>query len=295
MRVIFNVLRDGLSAINTANSQLAQAQQQVATGKRISGAGDDPTAAQQATLERSTIGTIDAYTRTRDSAAARLAAADQVLSGYSDKLTAAIVAGTGAQGSQKDPAALAAASQQVRGLRDSIAGDLNSTFNGTYLFSGTAADTPAYAQSGGAWTYQGTTDTTQVEVEPGRLVSVSFNGQAIAQGSDSTNVLTALDDLANAIDSGDSTAIGNGVAALQRAFDRAQRALGALGADEKGADQAQVRLTSLRQAADTRRSTYEDANLAEAVTRLTQAQTAYQAALGAVSTVERQSLLDYLR
>jgi len=38
-----------------------------------------------------------------------------------------------------------------------------------------------------------------------------------------------------------------------------------------------------------------DVNMAEAVTKLQQADTAYRAALGAVSTAERQSLLDYLR
>jgi flagellin-like hook-associated protein FlgL len=35
--------------------------------------------------------------------------------------------------------------------------------------------------------------------------------------------------------------------------------------------------------------------MADAITQLTQADNAYQAALGAVSTAERQSLLDYLR
>jgi flagellin-like hook-associated protein FlgL len=39
----------------------------------------------------------------------------------------------------------------------------------------------------------------------------------------------------------------------------------------------------------------EDANVAEAIARLTSADNAYRAALGAVSSAERQSLLDYLR
>ena len=64
MRVIYDVLRDGLFAINTASSQLAKAQQQMSSGKRISGAGDDPRGTQQAIAERSTINSIDAYTRT---------------------------------------------------------------------------------------------------------------------------------------------------------------------------------------------------------------------------------------
>lgn len=295
MRIIFDVLRDGLSSINTANRQLGEAQAQLSSGKRVSGAGDDPLAIQQAIGERSAIGALDAYTRTNASASARLAAVDTVLSGLGDKLTAASVAGLSARGTQVDPAARGAASAQVRSLRDSILADINTSFQGTYLFSGTVATQPAYAQSGGNWTYQGNAATSQVEVERGRLVSVTFNGQAILQGSDTTDVLTALDALATAIDNGDNAAIGVGIDTIERAFGRTQRALGALGADEQGLDQAAVRLASLRAAADTRRSQLEDVNLAEAATRMTQAETAYRAALSAVSTAERQSLLDYLR
>jgi flagellar hook-associated protein 3 FlgL len=152
-----------------------------------------------------------------------------------------------------------------------------------------------YASVGGAWTYQGNGSVARVNVEQGRTVSVSFNGQSIAQGGDSTDVFTAMNALANAIDAGDNTGISTGIAALQRAFDRAQRAQGLLGSDETSVDAAKSRLASLRVSAEDRRSQLEDVNMAEAVSRLTQADTAYRAALGAVSSAERQSLLDYLR
>jgi flagellar hook-associated protein 3 FlgL len=295
MRVIYDVFRDGLDAINTAASQLAKAREQVSSGRRINAPSDDPLAMRQAVSEHAAIGTVDGYSRSRDSAAGRLAAADNVLSTMTDKLTAAVVAGTGAQGSTATAASRAATADQIRGIRESLLADFNTTFNGTYLFSGTVANAQAYALVAGAWTYQGNTDTTDVEVERGRLVSVSFDGQAIAQGSDSKNVLTALDDLATAIEAGDSSAMATEIDALERAFERTQRALGSLGSDSAGLDEARARLSTLRVAAETRRSTLEDANMAEAVTRLSQADTAYQAALAAVSTAERRSLLDYLR
>ena len=50
----------------------------------------------------------------------------------------------------------------------------------------------------------------------------------------------------------------------------------------------------MRIAAMSRVSTFEDANLAEAVSSMNRADTAYKAALGAVSTAARVSLLDYL-
>lgn len=294
MRVIFDVLRDGLTAINTASSQLAQAQQVVSTGKRISVPSDDPRGAQQAVLEHATMGGIDAYTQASDAASARLSSADSVLTAFSDKLTTAITTAMAAQGAQADDAARASSAQTILSLRDGLASDLNTSLNGSYLFSGTSAGTVSYAQVGGVWTYQGNADTAKVDIANGRSVSISFNGQSIAQGSDSTDVFSAMDALATAIQNGDNAGISTGIDALQQAFQRAQRAQGLVGSDEQNVDAATTQLSSLRVAADTRRSKLEDANMAQAISQLTQADTAYKAALSAVSTAERESLLDYL-
>jgi flagellar hook-associated protein 3 FlgL len=295
MRVIYDLFRDGMSAINDAAADLALARQQVATGRRITQPSDDPLAAEQAIGEHATLASIDAYTRTTASAAARLAAADNVLNGIVDKITSALVAGTSARGSNVDASARTAAAAQVRGLRDSLVGDFNTTFRGTYLFSGTVSDTPAYALVGGVWSYQGNAETAQVEVEQNRLVSTTFDGARIAQGSAPADLFTTLDDLASAIEAGDNDGIGTALAALDAAFDRATAAQGRLGADENGVDGASTRLGALRTIADARRSKLEDADFAASVTRLTAATNAYQAALSAVSAAERTSLLDYLR
>lgn len=295
MRVLFDVLRDGLGSINTAADRMALAQQQLATGRRLLSLGTDPLAARQAVGEHATLGTLDAYTRTTSAATARLATTDSVLNGYIDKLSAAMVSGTAARGPSVDPAALAALAADVRNLRDGLVSDLNTTFDGRYLFSGTNVDTAAYAQVAGVWTYQGNSDTVEVEVQSGRRVSVSFDGQSIAQGSDPVDVLTALDQLAAEIQLGDNSAIGVSLGALDRAFNRALRAQGALGADERVAYDATARVADLRRAGEIRRSHLEDANMAEVVTNLAQAETAYQAAISAVSRNERQTLLDFLR
>jgi flagellar hook-associated protein 3 FlgL len=288
-------VRDGLSAINRAAENMAAAEKQVSTGRRINGVGDDPLAAQQAIAEHAGLGAIDAYSSSVDSAAARLASADATLSSIGDKLGAVIVTGLSARGSSTTAAARSAAADAVRGLRDSLLSDMNSQFNGSSVFAGTQSGMPAYAQVGGAWVYQGDANTLQTEVEQGRLVSVTFDGHAIAQGSDASDVFTVLDQLEAGIRAGDDTAIGTAVAGIQRAFDRAQRAQGSLGAAERGLDDSSLRLATLKRATEVRRSALEDTNMAEAVTRLTAAQTGYQAALAAVSSVEKVSLLDYLR
>lgn len=295
MRVMFDVFRDGLRSINAAAEQMNEARHQVSSGRRMLVASDDPLSTQLAVSEHATLGRLDAYTRSASSAAARLAAADSVMNAIVDKLTAAIVAGTSGRGSEVDPDARAAIVQQIQGLRDSLAGDFNQKFNGSALFAGTATDQEAFTFTGGVWTYNGNADVAQLQVEQGRLVSVTFDGRAIAQGADADNVFTVLDDLATAVASGDNDAIGTAIDGLERAFDRATQAQGRLGADERGVDEAVARLAAFRTSSESRRSNLEDANMAEAITRLSQAETAYRAALGAVSSAERLSLLDYLR
>ena len=93
---------------------------------------------------------------------------------------------------------------------------------------------------------------------------------------------------------GDNAAIGTGIDALSRAFNRATRAQSLVGADQQGIANRQLQITATRLAAFTRVSKDEDANLAEAISAMNRADTAYRAALGAVATASRQSLMDYL-
>ena len=123
----------------------------------------------------------------------------------------------------------------------------------------------------------------------------TWDGQSIFQGSAPKNVLAVLDDLTAAVQTGDDAGIKAGIAALQDAFKRVTAAQSRLGADEQSVSDAQNRLSDLRLATDTRRSKDEDVNMADAAARLNQAQTAYRAAISAVSVSNQVSLIDYLK
>lgn len=295
MRISYDIAREGLHSINQAAEALAEAQRQVSSGRRLLRAGDAPIDAQLAVNEHAGLASLDAYSRSRDGAAGRLAAADGVLAAMVDKLTAAQTAGLAASSSGVSPAARAATAAEVRSLRDALLADINTTFHGSYLFSGTNARTAAYSYSNGNWTYGGNADVMRLDVSEGRSVAASFNGQAIAQGSDPADIFSVLESLAVAIENGDTAGITANTDAVRRAMDRTLRAQGQLGADTRGLDEESLRLMSLKAAAETRRAALEDANMAEAITRMTQADTTYKAALATVSQAERMSLLDYLR
>lgn len=295
MRTTFDITRDGLSAINTAAEQLAALQDQLATGRAQRVPSDDPAAAARAIVEHAELSTIAAYTQATDAVSARQSAADSIMSDMIDKITAALTAATSASGTTATPAVRDAAAASLQALREALAGDINSTFQGSYLFSGSKTDQAAYVLVGSTWTYQGDNTAVEASIDNNRQVNQTWDGQSIFQGSAPEDVLTVLDHMATAVQAGDNTAIAAGIAALQDAFKRTTTAQSRLGVDEQSVADAQSRLADFRLATDTRRAKDEDVNMADAAARLSQAQVAYRAAIGAVSITNQVSLIDYLK
>lgn len=294
MRVTFHTAYGGIEYVNIAAEQAARARQQVQSGKRLEKPSDDPAAMQRAVEGRGEMRTIETYSRTADSAMARLTTLDTVLSSVVDKLQQATVAVVSAKGSNVSQQTRDAAALTLEGLRDSLAADFNTTFGGAYVFSGSQATTAPYVKVGTSWTYQGDNTPVSVEIGAGRTVEVALDGQALAQGIDTTNVLDELEALIVAVRAGDDLGTGSGLTALGRAFSRATRTQSQIGVDEQSIVEGQVQLTASRLAVLTRVSKDEDADLATAISEMNRADLAYKAALGAIGTASRNSLLDYL-
>ena len=294
MRITFRSLHDGVNAVSQAADQFIRSQQQVETGKRLLAPSDDPAAMMRVIEGKTDIAQVDSYTRSGDTAGSRLAYMDTILSDVVDKLTAAKVTAASARGTTADANARATIAASMQGLRDGLLSDFNSTFRGSALFSGTEGQTQGYAMVAGAWSYQGDATDVTVDVADGRSVTVALNGEAIAKGSDAADMFTEMDALIVAIQAADEAGMTAGMAALDRAFDRAIRTQSRVGVDEKSITDERARLTDLRLASLKRVGDDENADMAQAITEMTQAQTAYQAALQAVGAASRVSLLDYL-
>lgn len=295
MRVTFQAAYGGIEYVQTAAGQVARARQQVMSGKRLEKASDDPAAMQRSVEGRGEIRTLETYARTADSAMAKLTALDTTLSAVVDKLTQARVATLSARGTTVLPAQREAAALTLEGIRDSLVGDLNTSFRGAYVFGGGQGTVAPYARVAGTWVYQGDNTAVAVDIGPGQSVDIGLDGQALAQGADATNILNELEALIVAVRAGDDVGMAAGTAAIDRAFARATRTQTGIGVDERGIDERQLQITASRLGLASRVAKDEDADLAFAISEMNRAQTAYQAALGAVGTASRMSLLDYLR
>lgn len=298
MRVTFDAVhRHSTDGLEESASRLLEYQRQVSTGKRIEKPSDDPAAMAAAIGERSKIAALDRYGKAADSVASRLAVVDTVLSDLVSQLTAAQVAAASARGSSKTPVQREAAATDLEAVRDTIFSDLTASFNGAYLFSGSSSTVAPYTRTGGGAIspYAGSPVEMVVDVDEHRSLKVAFDGQAIAQGTDARDVFAEFDALIAAVRAGDDAAVGAGMDALRRMFDRVSTAQGRVGADLRTIGEQQLRLDEMRRSTTARLSSLEDADMADAITRMTQADAAYRAALGAATTVTRMSLMDYLR
>jgi flagellar hook-associated protein 3 FlgL len=298
MRITFQAqYRDSAAAVEKTSEQLLDAQRRVSSGRRLNSISDDPTAAATSIAERSALAQVDQYTRTADSVASRLAVVDTALTGIVEKLTSARVTALAARGSTKTAAERSAAVQELASLRDALVDDLNTSFRGNYLFGGSDVTTKPYAAvpPGTVPAYNGSNTAVQVDIGNDRAVSVAFDGEAITRGADTQDVFETIDNLIAAVSAADSDAIGTELDALQRAFDRATAAQARIGNDMQAIDGQKLRLQQMRLSGAERISKLEDADMAEAITEMSHADAAYRAALGAVGTVTRVSLLDYLK
>jgi flagellar hook-associated protein 3 FlgL len=189
-----------------------------------------------------------------------------------------------------------AAAATLQAVSDSLLGDLNAQSHGSYLFSGSKATTSPYTSTAGTVSaYQGNTTGVSVDLGQGRTAQMSFDGSAITQGTDTVDVFTVLASLVTAAKTGNNTAIGLGLDALDRAFNRATLAQTQVGTSFAALDDVRATLSTERLNVSNQLSTTEDANIASAITAMTQADTAYRAALAAFARIGNVSLMDYLK
>jgi flagellar hook-associated protein 3 FlgL len=274
MRVTFgSIFRNGLADINRTNEDLARRQREVSSGRRIHAPSDNPAAMATAMAERTEVSTLDQFTQTTDSIDSRLTVVDSVYSDIVNRLT----------------------NVQTRAAGGRILSAVNTSYRGMYLFSGGQSLTPPYAPGPPVSGYQGDANVQSVDIARGRSVQVTFDAAAIFQGAAPTDVFQTLEALATAVQTGNMAGIDQGLADVGQAFDRVTNAQTQIGVELASMPAERARLVTQRNAADARRSLAEDANLAESISGLTQADAAHRAALGALANAGRLSLMDYIK
>lgn len=298
MRVTFNSSFSRMSTdLARATAELAARQREVSSGRRLSTASDDPSAAAGSVRERSVLAALGQYRQAADSAMSRLTVVDSVLADSIERLTTAQTTILGARGSAVTPAQREAAANELIGIRDALYSNLNTTFRGTYLFGGSSGTTAPFRKLPDGTVAANAIDDTPVFVDVGQELTVqaTYSATAIAQGTAAEDLFASIERAIAAVRAGDDPAMGAAAAAIRQTFERATAAQSHAGTSIQALETQQGRIGELRLAGEARVAGYEQANLAEAISRMNQADTAYRAALGAIGAAGQTTLMDYLR
>src|SRR5271169_6055044 len=195
---LYSIVLNGLQ-VNT--KQQDQALQQIGSGQKLNSLSDDPAAAATLVTLRMESGSDTQYSKNIASLTGSLNVADSALSSVVEALTTAQTLGVeGANGTinAQNRQALA---QQVQGIQQQILGLANTSYNGQYLFSGTATTTQPYgadASSASGVTYHGNTNTNSVEISQGQAMPINLPGSQLFSNA-TTNVFQSLQDLYTAL------------------------------------------------------------------------------------------------
>lgn len=281
--------RNFLNNVETLNSLLEDANQQVSTGKKLLQLNDSPSGSAEMVGLRDELSRIDQYRTNSNNGSFFLGVADSVLSSAHDLVTSIFTKGSEAATGTLTAQERTTIAQEIRAIRDQLLAMANTTAQGRYLFAGSKVTAAPFSISGDTVTYQGDQEVNKITIADGLDVQAGVAGSDVFMP-----VFQTIGTLLTAVDNNDVSAIKAALPGFESALSGINQSRGPLGI-------ALSRLQGITAELDTRetslhslQSSLEDANLAQAITRRDQLQSALEATLTAQVTAPRKSLFDYL-
>ena len=292
------IFQQSVDAMLTQQRQLSETELQVASGKRILRPSDDPSAAVRVLDLSEAQQRLAQYQRNADAAIARLDQEESALLSIENLLQRVrelAVQGANDTLSVDDRQAIAT---EVREHMQSFLELANSRdASGEYLFAGYQSLTEPMTHNGtGTFSYTGDTgqrtlkigDTREVAIgDPGTL----FMGFAAAAGG-TTDVGKVLYDLASNLEAGNADT--NAITDIDTAFGRLLETRAKIGARLNAIDDQKAANDAFDLATAQVKSTLEDLDYAEAISRFNQQLAALQASQQAFVRIQDLSLFNFI-
>lgn len=279
--------------IRDAQASYFRAQEQVMTGKRYSRVSEDPVAALSALGAKSLRARLEQLDKNLLVAKEYTGTTESVLDEVTTLMKRAYtlsIQGASDATTQESRNAIA---DEIASLQRRLV-DLANTqgTNGKFVFAGQAQGTKPFDAAGGTMTFAGDTLPINVEVRPAEVMRANL------ENADTffTGLYGTLENLHNDLLGGNVQVLSDqDLAAVKSAIDQVGVARGANGTKLNEIDRLKNenarRMEDLTKAV----SDNEDVDLADAITKMQMAETAYTAALQVASQGFRLSLMDFLR
>lgn len=289
-------VRNFLSDLDGNYRALSQSQRQVSTGKRVLSPSDDPVGISLALGLRRDQSATAAWGRNIDDSLTWLDTTDRALGQGLDIVQRAHeLAVQGGNGTLSTDARNLIA-DEVETLKSQFVEVGNSSIGGRFIFGGTATDTQPFDPATETATAPINTGLMNREVAQGSVVSVNITADRLQDPPGATgDIFTVLDNLAAALRTNDSTAIGTALGDLDVHQDNISALRGEGAAKTNRLELTSSRFEAQKIATSQQLSSIEDVDMAQAITDLSMRESVYRSALAVGAKVIQPSLVDFLQ
>jgi flagellar hook-associated protein 3 len=186
-------------AVQQTQQNLSIALQQLSTGLRVNQPSDDPVAAADMAVSLAESANVDQYTSNISTVSANLQTADNAIAAVTSALNSAITLAVSAPTATVSVANREAIASQVTGLLTNVISQANSSFQGNFLFGGSASSTPPFVPASTTYTSQNgsvsTPLTNSSPLETGSVTTVSdaATGQTMSYTAAAGNTISDLE------------------------------------------------------------------------------------------------------
>ena len=297
MRINPNPLSDLLAALGENQQQINTDLEQISTGLSVNVPSDNPAAAATLVQNAAQTAEADQFQRSIGSVQAELENADSTLNSVTTALQRAVTLGVeGANGTlnSSDQQALAV---EVQGIQSQLLNLANLSYQGNYVFAGTATQTAPYvldptASSGVQ--YVGNNGVNSITVGDQFSLNTNLPGSQLFS-SPGNDVFQAVQDLITGLQSGNTTAISTAVGEVTSASSYIDQQRVFYGNAVNQLDSQQTFLgTETTQLAE-QQNTVGGADLPAVISNLESAQVSRQATLEALGQTQQTNLFSYLK
>jgi flagellar hook-associated protein 3 FlgL len=285
---------DLLAALENLQQQQSTATLELGTGSTINKPSDDPAGAAQLVQIHDARSRMDSYQQSIGSINDQLSTADSTLSSVTTVLQRAISLGVeGANGTLSDTDR-AAVAQELSGIQNQLISLANTSYQGQFLFAGTAETQPFVVDPTAASgvSYTGNARTNLVTIGNGYLVPVNLPGSQIFNGA-GADVFQAISDLITGLKS--NSGIGAAVTEVTNAYNYVTGQRVFYGNAMNQAQSQQAFLNTEKVDLSQQENTVAGADMAAVASQLAGDETATNATLSAIGSMPRTSLFDYLK
>lgn len=285
------------SLMTQLTAEADRIQTQIATGKRIQTASDDP--ASWLRLQGMKQQTADdaAYASNIAMAQGILAQTDSTLDSVESQLQRALELATQASTGTMSDANRKAVSEELNAIRDSLFGLANTRdVRGQPLFGGATGEVAYVQAADGTISFAGTGEPSPIPIGDGISIQGGVTG-ARAFASGSSDVFAVIGAFADALEAGgDVKAAGDAALdGVNASIETVGLARASAGARAARLEMDTDRLVDAGEARESARTALEDTDVTTAMTQLQKTLTILQATQASFSKLTSLSLFDYLR